>query len=55
MATGSTAARRGFAGGASYCASKFGLAGLSEAMLHDVRGHDVRVLPTSLELWQTNP
>jgi len=96
----STAARRGFAGGAAYCASKFGLAGLSEAMLHDVRGHDVRVtlilpstvatdlarrgdflkdpekairpedvaqavvgllkldarvLPTSLELWQTNP
>lgn len=96
----STAARRGFAGGAAYCASKFGLAGLSEAMLQDVRGHDVRVtcilpstvatdmahrgdflkdaakaiqpedvaqaivgllkldirvLPTSLELWQTNP
>jgi 3-oxoacyl-[acyl-carrier protein] reductase len=96
----STAARRGFAGGAAYCASKFGLAGLSEAMLYDVRGHDVRVtcilpstvatdmarrgeflknagkaiqpedvaqavvgllkldvrvLPTSLELWQTNP
>ena len=39
----STAGRRGFAGGAAYCASKFGLAGLSEAMLHDVRGHDVRV------------
>lgn len=96
----STAARRGFAGGAAYCASKFGLAGLSEAMLHDVRKYDVRVtcllpstvatdmarrgdflkdatkairpedvaqalvgllkldarvLPTSLELWQTNP
>jgi 3-oxoacyl-[acyl-carrier protein] reductase len=96
----STAGRRGFAGGAAYCASKFGLAGLSEAMLQDVRGHDVRVtcifpstvatdlarrgdflkdagkaiqpedvaqavvgllkldarvLPTSLELWQTNP
>ena len=96
----STAARRGFAGGAAYCASKFGLAGLSEAMLRDVRGYDVRVtcllpstvatdmsrrgeflqdaskaiqpsdiaeaiigllklnirvLPTSLELWQTNP
>ncbi|MCL4810120.1 MAG: SDR family NAD(P)-dependent oxidoreductase [Thermoanaerobaculia bacterium] len=39
----STAGRRGFAGGAAYCASKYGLAGLSEAMLHDVRGHDVRV------------
>ena len=32
----STAGRRGFAGGAAYCASKFGLAGLSEAMLQDV-------------------
>lgn len=96
----STAGLRGFAGGAAYCASKFGLAGLSQAMLQDVRGHDVRVtcllpstvatdmarrgeflkdaakairpedvaeavigllkldvrvLPTSLELWQTNP
>lgn len=96
----STAALRGFAGGAAYCASKSGLAGLSEAMLQDVRGYDVRVtcilpstvatdmarrgdflknaakairpedvaqaivgllkldvrvLPTSLELWQTNP
>jgi 3-oxoacyl-[acyl-carrier protein] reductase len=96
----STAARRGFAGGAAYCASKFGLSGLSEAMLYDARGFDVRVtcvlpstvstdmarrgdylknpekalrpadiaqaivgllkldtrvLPTSLELWQTNP
>lgn len=96
----STSGRRGFAGGAAYCASKFGLAGLSEAMLHDARGHDVRVscifpstvatdmarrggflkdaekairpadvaealvgllrldarvLPVSLELWQTNP
>lgn len=96
----STAALRGFAGGAAYCASKFGLLGLSQAMLQDVRGHDVRVtcllpstvatdmarrgdflkdaaraiqpedvaeavvgllrldarvLPASLELWQTNP
>ncbi len=96
----STAALRGFAGGAAYCASKFGLAGLSQAMLQDVRGQDVRVtcilpstvatdmsrrgdflgdpekairpedvaqavvgllkldarvLPASLELWQTNP
>ena len=96
----STAARRGFAGGAAYCASKAGLAGLSEAILYEARTHDVRVtcvfpstvatdmarrgeflkdaakairpedvadavvgllrldarvLPTSLELWQTNP
>jgi 3-oxoacyl-[acyl-carrier protein] reductase len=96
----STAGRRGFPGGAAYCASKFGLAGLTEAMRYDVRSFDVRVtcvfpstvatdlvrdplkgfdemkaihpedvaraivalvkmddraLPTSLEIWQTNP
>jgi 3-oxoacyl-[acyl-carrier protein] reductase len=96
----STAGKRGFAGGGPYCASKFGLAGLSESMLYEVRGFDVRVtcifpstvnteltrrsgmvndpdrclqpadvaqaivalvkmdaraMPTSLELWQTNP
>jgi len=96
----STAGRRGFPGGAAYCASKFGLAGLTEAMRYDVRAFDVRVtcvfpssvatdlarehdaglnearaiqpedvahavvtlvkmddraLPTSLEIWQTNP
>lgn len=96
----STAGRRGFPGGAAYCASKFGLAGMTEAMRYDVRAFDVRVscvfpssvatdlarehdarlneeraiqpedvaravvalvkmddraLPTSLEIWQTNP
>jgi len=96
----STAGRRGFPGGGAYCASKFGLAGLTEAMRYDVRAFDVRVtcvfpssvatdlarehdaglkeeraiqpedvaravvalvkmddraLPTSLEIWQTNP
>jgi 3-oxoacyl-[acyl-carrier protein] reductase len=96
----STAGRRGFPGGAAYCASKFGLAGLTEAMRYDVRSFGVRVtcvfpstvatdlvrdplkgfdemkaihpedvaraivalvkmddraLPTSLEIWQTNP
>jgi 3-oxoacyl-[acyl-carrier protein] reductase len=96
----STAGKRGFAGGSAYCASKFGLAGLTEAMRYDARTHDVRVtcvfpstvatdlvresglafdpgrailpedvahavvslvrmddraLPTSLEIWQTNP
>lgn len=97
----STAGRRGFAGGGAYCASKFGLDGLSQAMLYEARGHDVRVtcvfpstvdtdlsrraelhmpgadravqacdvadavvslvkmegraLPTSIEIWQTNP
>ena len=96
----STAGKRGFAGGTAYCASKFGLVGLSEAMRYDARTHDVRVttvfpstvatdlvresglnfdparailpddvantvvglvkmedraLPTSVEIWQTNP
>ena len=39
----STAGRRGFPGGGAYCASKFGLAGLTEAMRYDVRAFDVRV------------
>jgi 3-oxoacyl-[acyl-carrier protein] reductase len=39
----STAGRRGFPGGTAYCASKFGLVGLSEAMRYDVRAFDVRV------------
>jgi 3-oxoacyl-[acyl-carrier protein] reductase len=97
----STAGKRGFANGAPYCASKFGLAGLSEATLCEARPFDVRVstvfpstvhtdlakdagiaakdpartihpediaeavislvllpgraMPTSIEIWQTNP
>jgi NAD(P)-dependent dehydrogenase (short-subunit alcohol dehydrogenase family) len=96
----STAGKRGFAGGGPYCASKFGLVGLSESMLYEVRNFDVRVtsvfpstvntdltrksgmlkeaeraiqpedvahaivslvkmdsraMPTSIEIWQTNP
>ncbi|MEO6324800.1 MAG: SDR family NAD(P)-dependent oxidoreductase [Thermoanaerobaculia bacterium] len=39
----STAGKRGFSGGGAYCASKFGLAGLSEAMLYEARPFDVRV------------
>ncbi len=33
----STAGRRGFPGGGAYCASKFGLAGLSEVLLYEAR------------------
>jgi len=97
----STAGRRGFVNGGPYCASKFGLAGLSEVMLCEARAFDVRVttvypstvltdlarkagistgdparsihpedvaeavvalvrlpgraMPTSIEIWQTNP
>lgn len=39
----STAGRRGFAGGGAYCASKFGLVGLSEAMMYEARTSNVRV------------
>ena len=40
----SIAGRHGFAGGAAYCASKFGLVGLAECAFHDLRGHDIRVV-----------
>ncbi|MBL8112908.1 MAG: SDR family NAD(P)-dependent oxidoreductase [Acidobacteria bacterium] len=39
----STAGKRGFAGGGAYCASKFGLAGLSESVMYEARPFDVRV------------
>lgn len=39
----SLAGAHAFAGGAAYNASKFGLTGLSEAMMQDLRGHNVRV------------
>ena len=40
---GSLAGSNAFAGGAAYNASKFGLNGLSDAMMQDVRNHNVRV------------
>jgi 3-oxoacyl-[acyl-carrier protein] reductase len=40
---GSLAGSNAFAGGAAYNASKFGLNGLSEAMMQDVRNENVRV------------
>jgi 3-oxoacyl-[acyl-carrier protein] reductase len=39
----STAGRRGFAGGGPYCASKFGLVGLSQSTLYEVRSFGIRV------------
>jgi 3-oxoacyl-[acyl-carrier protein] reductase len=41
---GSTAARRGFAGGSAYCASKFALSGLTECWRAELRGANVRVM-----------
>ena len=40
---GSLASRNSFAGGAAYNASKFGLLGMSEAMMLDLRNEGVRV------------
>ena len=40
---GSLAGANAFAGGAAYNASKFGLAGFTEAMMQDVRSENVRV------------
>ncbi|MBL8862488.1 MAG: SDR family oxidoreductase [Planctomycetes bacterium] len=41
---GSTAARRGFAGGSAYCASKFALSALTECWRAELRGSNVRVM-----------
>jgi NAD(P)-dependent dehydrogenase (short-subunit alcohol dehydrogenase family) len=49
---GSLASRNTFAGGAAYNASKFGLLGMSEAMMLDLRYENVRVsivMPGSVE------
>jgi 3-oxoacyl-[acyl-carrier protein] reductase len=49
---GSLASRNSFAGGAAYNASKFGLLGMSEAMMLDLRYEHVRVsivMPGSVE------
>ena len=39
----SLAGKTGFAGGSVYCASKFGLLGLSYSMAEDLRSHGIRV------------
>lgn len=40
----STAGERGFATGSAYCASKFGLLGLTESLLQEVRKSNIRVV-----------
>jgi 3-oxoacyl-[acyl-carrier protein] reductase len=40
---GSLAGKQAFAGGAAYCASKFGLIGFSEALMQEVRYDHIRV------------
>jgi 3-oxoacyl-[acyl-carrier protein] reductase len=39
----SLAGKSAFAGGAAYCASKWGLLGLTQCMAEDLRGHGIRV------------
>lgn len=40
----STAARRGFAGGSAYVATKFALSGMTECWRAELRKHDIRVM-----------
>jgi short-subunit dehydrogenase len=40
---GSLAGKNAFAGGAAYCASKYGLIGFSEALMQEVRHDHIRV------------
>lgn len=43
ISIGSLAGKNAFAGGAAYCASKFGLIGFSEALMQEVRYDHIRV------------
>jgi 3-oxoacyl-[acyl-carrier protein] reductase len=55
---GSLAGKNALPGGAAYNASKFGLLGFSEAMMLDVRQHDIRVsciMPGSVETEFSGP
>lgn len=56
----SVAARRGFSGWTSYCASKWGLLGLVEALREEIRGTGVRITlltpgATASPLWDGVP
>jgi 3-oxoacyl-[acyl-carrier protein] reductase len=52
---GSTSGKRGDAGMAAYCASKFGLLGLAHSLLYEVRKHDIRVTVVSPSGIDTGP
>lgn len=54
MTIGSLAGRYAFAGGTAYNASKFGLLGFTEALMLDVREHNIRVsciMPGSVDTY----
>jgi 3-oxoacyl-[acyl-carrier protein] reductase len=50
---GSTAARKGYAGGSAYAASKFALTGLTECWRAELRQHGVRVMQVNPSEVQT--
>jgi 3-oxoacyl-[acyl-carrier protein] reductase len=50
----STAGRRGFAGGTSYCSSKFALSGLTECWRAELRQHNIRVMQINPSEVQTD-
>jgi 3-oxoacyl-[acyl-carrier protein] reductase len=50
----STAGERGFATGSAYCASKFGVIGFTEALLHEVRKSNIRVTALTPSTVNTN-
>ncbi|MFQ5604218.1 MAG: SDR family NAD(P)-dependent oxidoreductase [bacterium] len=49
----STSGKRADAGGAAYSASKFGLMGLAQSLLYEVRQHNIRVVVVSPSLVDT--
>ena len=51
---GSTASRRGFAGGTAYVASKFALRGMTECWRAELRQHNIRVMLIDPSEVQTN-
>ena len=50
---GSTAARKGFAGGTAYASSKFALSAMTECWRDELRKHDVRVMQVNPSAVQT--
>ena len=50
---GSTAARKGFAGGTAYASSKFALSAFTECWRDELRKHDVRVMQVNPSAVQT--
>ena len=50
----SSAGKKGFAGGSMYCATKFGLGGLTECWRAELRPHNIRVMQMNPSEVQTH-